>query len=120
MKRDVRLTIDEGDLVVQIARYAMQRLGTPPPWKNIPTVLALMSVSGGVLSLSNFLPFLRRISRDDLAFLAPYIDEWIAGKAPPLGLPAEYYDWRPDCLRAFKERMIREDLWPRSLRKECN
>ncbi len=41
---------------------------------------------------------LRWISRDDLAFLAPYIDDWIAGKAPPQGLPPEYYDWRPDTL----------------------
>ena len=115
-ERDVRLTIDEGAVIVQVAEYAMQRLDAPPPWKNSPTVLVLRSTD----RLLGLLPFFRRISRDDLAFLAPYIDDWIAGKAPPQSLPAEYYDWRPDALRSFKDRMMREDLWPRVLRNESS
>ena len=59
-----------------------------------------------------FLPFRRLISRDDLEFLVPYIDEWIAGQAPPQNLPAGYPDERPERLRALKERMQREGLWP--------
>ena len=59
-----------------------------------------------------FLPFRHSISRDDLAFLAPYIDEWIAGKAPRQNLPVEYPDERPERLRALKQRMQQEGLWP--------
>jgi hypothetical protein len=60
-----------------------------------------------------FLPFHRPISRDDLEFLAPYIEEWIAGQAPPQNLPAEYPDERPEELRALRERMQKERLWPK-------
>jgi hypothetical protein len=59
-----------------------------------------------------FWPFHRSISREDLEFLAPYIDEWIAGQAPQQNLPAEYPDERPQQLRALKERMQQEGLWP--------
>ena len=60
--------------------------------------------------ISDLLP--KYISRAELAFLAPYIDEWIAGLAPPQNLPAEYPDERPDELRALKVRMQKEGLWP--------
>jgi hypothetical protein len=118
MKRDVRLTIDEGDVIVQVALDAMQRLGSPPPWKNIRTIAILWSAYMSAAKLPALLPFFRRISRDDLAFLAPYIDDWISEKAPPRSLPAEYDDWRPNSLRSFKDRMIREDLWPRASRND--
>jgi hypothetical protein len=118
MKRDVKLTIDEGDVIVQVALDAMQRLGSPPPWKNILTIARLWSAYSSAAKLPALLPFRRRISRDDLAFLAHHIDEWLAGKVPPRNLPSEYRDWRPDTLRSFKDRMVRESLWPRALSNE--
>jgi len=35
----------------------------------------------------------------------------IAGKAPPLNLPAEYEDDRPLQLKKFRARMIADQLW---------
>jgi len=57
---------------------------------------------------------LQSISREDLAILAPHIDDWIAGKLPPQNLPAEYEDWRPGVLLAFKQRLQSEGRWPLS------
>jgi len=99
-----------------IARYALKRLGRPE--------LSIVAATDGLLSSLNelalrdtvnplcFIPFFHSISRADLRFLAPYIDEWINGQAPPQNLPAEYPDERPEELRAFKERMQKEGLWP--------
>jgi hypothetical protein len=114
--RSVRLTSDEFDTIVGVANYALKRLGRPTVSLFAPPDGLLRSVSE-VLSRDmfnrlGFLPFRRLISRDDLEFLAPYIDEWIAGQAPPQNLPAEYPDERPERLRALKERMQREGLWP--------
>jgi hypothetical protein len=53
-----------------------------------------------------------RIPVEELAMLAPFIDLAIDGKGPPLNLPAEYEDWRPETLAAFKKRMQAEGLWP--------
>jgi hypothetical protein len=58
-------------------------------------------------------PSLVGMSADDLALVAPFIDQCIAGKGPPLNMPAEYWDWRPAALAAFKARMQAEGLWPR-------
>ena len=55
---------------------------------------------------------LQSISREDLAVLVPFIDEWIGGKAPPQDLPAEYEDYRPRTLLAFKRRLQSKKLWP--------
>ena len=52
------------------------------------------------------------MSTQELALVAPFIDECIAGRGPPLNLPAEYEDWRPAALAAFKARMQAEGLWP--------
>lgn len=51
------------------------------------------------------------ISRDDLILLAPYIDEWLNGNAPPFELPAEY-DRRIEFLDGFKKRMVSSGVWP--------
>ena len=114
--RPVRLTSDEFDTIVGVANYALKQLGRPTLSLFAPPDDLLRSVSE-VLSRDmfnrlGFLPFRRLISRDDLEFLAPYIDEWIAGQAPPQNLPAEYPDERPEQLRAFKGRMQQEGLWP--------
>jgi hypothetical protein len=55
---------------------------------------------------------LQSISHEELAILVPFIDEWIAGKAPPQDLPAEYEDYRPRTLLAFKQRLQSKQLWP--------
>jgi hypothetical protein len=54
-----------------------------------------------------------RISAQDLAVLAPFIDQVIAGKGPPPILSAEYEDTRPATLGTFRARMQAEGLWPR-------
>jgi hypothetical protein len=58
-------------------------------------------------------PSLVGMSVEDLALAAPFIDECIAGRGPPLNMPAEYEDWRPAALAAFKARIQAEGLWPR-------
>ncbi|MDR3469262.1 MAG: hypothetical protein P4M07_25315 [Xanthobacteraceae bacterium] len=94
----------------------MQRLGEPPTNLSLLSEglrsIAEMRAMNASYQLPMGLPIRRSISREDLVFLAPYIDEWITGHAPPLNLPAEYHDWRPDELRAFKQRMKQEGLWP--------
>jgi hypothetical protein len=55
---------------------------------------------------------LQSISREELEVLAPYIDEWIAGRLPPQNLPAEYEDFRPRTLLAFKQRLQSQGGWP--------
>ena len=116
MDRPVRLTSDEFDTIVGVANYALKRLGRPTLAVSAPTDGLLRSVSkvlsNDAFNRLGFLPFRRLISRDDLEFLVPYIDEWIAGQAPPQNLPAGYPDERPERLRALKERMQREGLWP--------
>ncbi len=57
-------------------------------------------------------PFMRCISRADIALLAPYIDEWIDGRLQPQNLPTEYEDYRPRTLLAFKQRLQAKGLWP--------
>jgi hypothetical protein len=115
MERDVHLTIDEVGLIGALAKYALERLGSPavfPDGALLRSVIEMNYANSAVMGIGRMLPQGRSISRDDLAFLAPYIDEWIEGKAPTQNLPAEYYDWRPDALRSFKERMVAEKLWP--------
>jgi hypothetical protein len=59
-----------------------------------------------------YLPFTVRISVEDLATLAPYIDRAIDDHLPEQNLPTEYEDWRPAVLRGFKARMQTEGFWP--------
>jgi hypothetical protein len=113
MDRPVHLTIDEARLIVDVANYAVKRLGQHNLWSFISAKGRLRSVLE--MAIINSKPFFiwplrRSISRDDLEFIAPYIDEWINGQAPPQDLPAEYWDWRPETLSAFKKRMQQEGL----------
>jgi hypothetical protein len=111
----VRLTSNEFDTIIGVSDYALERLGRPHLLKEWPTDL-LLSVTAAlrrdIFNRLAFLPFRRSISQDDLNFLAPYIDDWIAGNAPPQNLPAEYPDERPDQLRAMKHRLQNDGLWP--------
>jgi hypothetical protein len=117
VNRPVRLTYDEFLTIVQVSDYALKRLGRPI-LSGVPSRAdGLLRSVETVLSYDSFnplgfLPFRRLISRDDLEFLVPYIDEWIAGKGPPQNLPAEYPDERPGRLRALKERMQKQGFWP--------
>jgi hypothetical protein len=97
---------DELNAVVGVARWAGQQydLGDPrrqsitSVWMNLRPWLGRMGV---------------RLSKHEVAMLAPFIDQVIAGQGPPLNLPAEYEDTRPAALGAFKARMQAEGLWPR-------
>ena len=108
LDKSVKLSADEFTTVLGVANYALKRLGRPDGFLRSVNEARLRNMVNPV----GYLPLRRSISRDDLAFLAPYIDEWIAGKAPPQNLPAEYPDERPERLRALKERMQQEGLWP--------
>lgn len=100
-------TYDELDAVGQVVRLALRRLGLPRRGdRRLLKARALVFMRG-----FTFLP-MWSISREDLAVLAPFIDEWIDGKAPPQNLPAEYEDLRPKTLLAFKRRLLSEGLWP--------
>jgi len=116
--RPVKLTLDEISLIVLVANYAMDQLGRPRLNSTLPeegqprSVVEMYNLNAIADMIFWPFPIRRSITRADLAFLSPYIDEWIAGKALPQNLPAEYHDWRPDTLRSFKERMLKEGLWP--------
>jgi hypothetical protein len=113
--KSVKLSNDEFSTLVGVASYALKKLGRPTPFGGLPTELPSMVQylrSDMFNPISDLFP--RYISRAELAFLAPYIDDWIGGQAPPQNLPAEYPDERPDRLRALKQRMQQQDLWPNS------
>jgi hypothetical protein len=99
-------TYDELYAVQEVVRWASKHLGLPHRGdRRLLTTRALFTQT------IDFLP-MRSISREDLAVLAPFIDEWIEGKAPPQNLPAEYEDYRPSTLLAFKRRLVSEGVWP--------
>jgi hypothetical protein len=115
---------DEAKVILEVADDAADRLGWPPirrgpsansrlP-KSIWTLQFRQNLSYGN---SGFLGKLMNyfspgtISRDDLILLAPYIDEWLNGNAPPFELPAEY-DRRIEFLDGFKKRMVSSGVWP--------
>jgi hypothetical protein len=96
-------TFDEVAVVKELMFWAAQRL--PDREGRLFTAKATMLQPTALVALQS-------ISREDLAVLAPFIDEWIDGKAPPQNLPAEYEDYRPRTLLAFKQRLQSKELWP--------
>ena len=96
-------TFDEVAVVKELMFWAAQQL--PDREGRILTAKAMMLRPTELVAL-------RSISREDLAVMVPFIDEWIDGKAPPQDLPAEYEDYRPRTLLAFKRRLQSKDLWP--------
>jgi hypothetical protein len=96
-------TFDEVAVVKELMVWAAQRL--PDREKRIFILKATMLAPTGLVPLQS-------ISPEDLAVLAPFIDQWIDGKAPPQNLPAEYEDYRPRTLLAFKQRLQSKALWP--------
>ncbi len=107
LKLPVRFaSIDELNAVADVARWARQRFERGDPLQK--------AIIGTWWYLSRFsiTRIGARISARELALVAPFIDEVIAGKGPPLDLAAEYGDDRPACLGAFKARIHAEGLWP--------
>jgi hypothetical protein len=104
---------DEVNSVADVAIWAQAQVASGDP--RFPTLLQLRLylLDSGIRP-----PFIVRISAEDLEILAPFIDRFIAGEGPPWNLPAEYEDWRPAALTAFKERMKRERLWPQGPRPQ--
>ena len=96
-------TLDEVAVVRELLLWAAPRVPGPRGRMLFATPLAIASYA---------VPGLYSMSRGDLAILAPFIDEWIEGRLPPQNLPAEYEDHRPAILRAFKQRLQSEGLWP--------
>jgi hypothetical protein len=100
---------DEQHEVYGVARWAAKEL---PPLKNgNMRLLHSLTLNNDLLQ---FFYWMNSIPVDELTILAPFIDRMIDGNGPPLNLPAEYEDERPDILRRFKERMEAEELWPKS------
>ena len=118
MDRPVRLTSDEFDTIVGVANYALKQLGHPNTLSIFAPANGILRSVSQVLSYDmanplGCLPFRRSISREDLEFLAPYIDEWIAGQwhLRKISPPNIRTSARNDCAR-LKERMQREGLSP--------
>jgi hypothetical protein len=115
---------DEAKVILEVADDAADRLGWPPISRG-PSANSQLPKSIWTLRFRQYLSsgtdgFIGKlmnyfspgtISRDDLILLAPYIDDWLNGNAPPFELPAEY-DRRLEFLDGFKKRMVFSDVWP--------
>jgi hypothetical protein len=114
---------DEAEVILEIANDAAKRLGWPPIGNGSPANSQLPTIwtlqfrqnlsygnSGSIMKLMNYFSP-GSISRDDLIVLAPYIDDWLSGNAPPFELPAGY-DRRLEFLGGFKKRMVACGAWP--------
>jgi hypothetical protein len=99
------ISFDELTAVTDVARWANQQIPTGDPHK--ATILYIFNT----LWPAN-MPYGIRLSKEEMAVLAPYVDRFIAGEAPPWNMPAEYFDWRPDALKAFRQRLKAEGSWP--------
>lgn len=122
---------DEAEVIVAVARDAADRLGWPPISvsssvnSQLPTISTLLfrqslsygGMGGSIGKLMNYFSP-GTISRDDLIKLAPYIDDWLNGNAPPFELPAEY-DRRIEFLDSFKRRMVSSGVWPVGLMEKA-
>jgi hypothetical protein len=102
-------TLDEVSVMKELMYWAAPKV--PAPMSLRLQVRSFMISANGIASLQS-------ITREELAILAPYIDEWIAGKLPPQNLPAEYEDWRPRVLLALKQRLQSEGRWPLAISRK--
>jgi len=94
-------TLDE----VAVIQELMFWVARQAPEQRYPLLFASTLMPRGIVALQSITP-------KELAILAPYIDEWIAGKLPPQNLPAEYEDYRPRVLLGFKQRLQSKGQWP--------
>jgi hypothetical protein len=95
-------TLDEVTVVQELMHWAADKV---PAGRRTQFLLGSTLMHRGIVALQS-------ISREELAILAPYIDEWIEGRLPPQNLPAEYEDYRPRVLLGFKQRLQSEGRWP--------
>ncbi len=100
-------TYDEAEVIAGLMHWVAEKVPEPRR-RSLQRQVQLMS------AYPYSPPFIKGISREDLALLAPYVDEWIDGRLPPQNLPAEYEDYRPRTLRAFKQRLRAKGQWPHS------
>jgi len=98
-------TLDEVAVVKELMHWARTKVSGP---------IGHRLWAGSMMIDADSIPAIQSISRGELAILAPFIDEWIEGKLPPQNLPAEYEDYRPRVLLAFKQRLQSEGRWPYS------
>lgn len=98
-------SLDEMNAVAEVVITARRQISADDPRRTAIWLLWMYLPNSRVVPLT-------RISAQDLEILAPFIDQFIAGKGPPSILPAEYEDWRPAVLSSFKARMQDEGLWP--------
>ena len=103
-------SFDELDSLSEVARWAHTQFLSDDPRSRAFALLATR-IRPAWLGFPP-LPVFVRISVEDLATLAPYIDQAIDGKGPKQNLPAEYEDWRRAALRGFKARIESEGYWP--------
>ena len=94
-------TLDEVAVIDELMLWVARQV----PERRNQLLLGSTLMRNGVLALQS-------ITREDLAILAPYIDEWIEGRLPPQNLPAEYEDYRPRVLLSFKQRLQSKGQWP--------
>jgi hypothetical protein len=104
-------SFDEVGSVVDVLAWAGKQVAADDPRRMVFHVLRLKISPPSASGLTP--PSLVGMSAEDLALVAPFIDEAIAGRGPPLNMPAEYEDWRPAALATFKARLQAEGLWPR-------
>src|ERR1051325_1268791 len=109
LKLPVRFaSVDELTAVARVAFWAQRRFDhRDPRWE------AIFAIGSYLRIFASFTRIGARISAQDVAVLAPFIDQFIAGDGPPSILSVEYEDERPALLGAFKARMQAEGLWPR-------
>jgi hypothetical protein len=100
-------SLDELSAVAGVAKWARQRFDRGDPRRTA------IDQTWWYLARFDFTRMGARISAQEIALLAPFIDQVIAGEGPPPFLSAEYGDDRPALLGAFKARMQTEGRWPR-------
>jgi hypothetical protein len=101
-------SFDEMEAVRAAALWARQQIGPADPRKDAINTLFLYFGGNDLLGV----PYFHGLSKKEIELLAPFIEDYIAGRGPRQNLPAEYEDWRPAALRNFKARMKAEGLWP--------
>jgi hypothetical protein len=102
-------TLDEVAVIKELMYWAAPKAPAP-----MGTRLQVRSVLMG----TNSIAALQSITREELAVLAPHIDEWIAGELPAQNLPAEYEDYRPRVLLGLKQRLQSEGRWPLAISRK--
>ena len=106
-------TLDEMNAVHDVVIWAEQQINATDPRRKRIVVLWAYGPGAPVATIMG-----RRMSVQDIALIAPFIDQTIAGHGRPWLLSADYEDTRPAVLGGFKARMKTQGLWPKDVRGE--